>query len=93
MALKSNLSHTSPTFGNLELLKFDDLYKLNAGIFLFKYNQLKLPISFANMFKTFPEPNRTRNFILEQTKQESLDTFPKVALQRVWKNFSNSNIS
>ena len=88
VALKPSLSHTNPTFGNLELLKFDDLYGLNAGIFLHKYNQLKLPYSFTNMFKVFPGPNRNRNFILEQTKQKSLDAFPKVALQRVWNNFS-----
>ena len=67
VASKPKLSHTNPTFGNLELLKFDDLYNLNAGIFLYKYINLKLPVSFLNMFRVFPEPNRTRNFILEQT--------------------------
>ena len=55
---------------------------------MYKYISLKLPVSFLNMFRVFPEPNRTRNFILEQTKQKSLDIFPKVALQRVWNNFS-----
>lgn len=88
VAAKSKLSHTSPIFGNLELLNLEDLYTLNAGTFMHKYMNSKLPTSFLGMFKVFSGPNRNRNFILEQTKQKVLDYFPKVALQRVWNNLS-----
>ena len=88
VALKHRLSHTDPTFAKLGILKFDDLYVLNAGIFMHKSFNMKLPISFRGMFKAFPEPNRTRNFVLEETKYKCLDFFPKVSLQKIWNNLS-----
>ena len=88
VALKHKISHTNPTFGKLEILKFDDLYRLNSGIFMHKFILHKLPSSFRDMFKAFPEPNRTRSLILEQTKYKALDSFPKVCLQKTWNSLS-----
>ena len=34
------------------------------------------------------EPNRTKNFRLEKTKQKYLDSFPKVVLPKVWNSFN-----
>ena len=65
-------------------MKFDDLFQLNAGIFMHKYINNKLPDSFSNMFKPLSEPNRTNNFLLEKTKHKYLDWFPKVVLPKVW---------
>jgi len=90
VALGSRFSHTDPTFGKLEILKIDDLYSINVGVFMHKYLSSKLPISFSDMFKFFPEPNRTRNFVLEQTKQKRLDSLPKVSMPKVWNNYDIS---
>ena len=55
-----------------------------------KYISSKLPISSADMFTVFPEPYRTRNFVLEQTKQKRLDSLPKVSMPKVWNNYDVS---
>ena len=57
VALESRAPHTDPLFGNLEILKLEDLYKLNAGIFMYKYFKSKLPESFNELFKPLSEPN------------------------------------
>ena len=57
VALGSRFSHTDPTFGKLEILKIDDLYSINVGVFMHKYLSSKLPTSFPDMFKFFLDPN------------------------------------
>jgi hypothetical protein len=84
VAIKSWSAHTDPLFERLQLLKFDDLYSLNVGIFMYKYINSKLPSSFNGMFQSLSEPNRTKNFILEKTKKRYLDFFPKVILPKLW---------
>ena len=48
----------------------------------------KLPESFKDMFKTFPPPNRTCNFIFEKYKSSFLSQFPKYFLPKIWNNNS-----
>ena len=62
---KSKLSHTN--FGNLELLNLEDLYILNAGTFIHKYLDSKLPTSFLGMSKVFQDQIETT--ILSWNKQ------------------------
>jgi hypothetical protein len=88
VAIKSWSSHTDPLFERMQLLKFEDLFSLNVGTFMYKYINLKLPASFNGMFKSLSEPNRTKNFRLEKTKQKYLDSFPKVVLPKVWNSFN-----
>ena len=55
-------AHTDPLFKTLKLLKLQDIYKLKALKFFYRYTQNKLPDYFNNMF-TFPtvsHPYKTR---------------------------------
>ena len=44
-------AHTSPLFKTLKLLKFDYIFILNIGIFMYKYNHKLLPSIFNSFFK------------------------------------------
>ena len=85
---KSRSDHADPLFGKLGMLKFEDLHKLNVGIFMHKYINNKLPISFQNMFKPLSEPNRSKNFLLEKTRLKKIEWFPKVIFPRIWNSLS-----
>jgi hypothetical protein len=87
VAGKSRAAHADPVFGRLNILKFDDLFKLNTGIFIHKYINKLLPVSFNNMFTSLSLPNRTHNFRLEKTVFKYLDSFPKVTIPKTWNNF------
>ena len=87
VANKSRSAHADPVFGNLEILKFDDLFQLNSCIFMHKYMNNNLPESFSNMVKPLSEPDWTKNFLLEKTKRKYLDWFPKVILPKFWNSF------
>ena len=87
VAGKSRAAHTDPIFGKLNILKVEDLFKLNTGIFMYKYFNNVLPVSFCNMFTPLSAPNRTNSFKLEKTSTRSLDSFPKVTLPKTWNNF------
>ena len=64
VANKSLSAHTDPVFGNLGIMKFDELFQLNTCIFMHKYINNKLPES--DMFKPLSEPNKTKNFYLRK---------------------------
>jgi hypothetical protein len=81
---KGRSAHTDPLFGQLNFLNFMDLHELNVGIFMYKYINDKLPLSFKNMFNPLSEPNRTRNFLHEKAKIKTLEWFPKVVFPRIW---------
>ena len=49
-------THSNPTFGSLEILKFDDLLKLNATSFMYDFVNNKLPVSFSEMFTPLSDP-------------------------------------
>lgn len=42
--------HTDPLFAELKVLKFNDLYNLNLGKFMFKYKSGQLPSKFNDLF-------------------------------------------
>ena len=86
VAGKSRVAHTDPIFARLNILKAEDLFKLNTGIFLHKYKNNILPVSFNDMFTPLSNPNRTHNFKLEKTFCKFLDSFPKVTLPKTWNN-------
>ena len=43
-------AHSSPIFKSLKILKFQDIYLLNLGKFMFSYTHNLLPDSFNNFF-------------------------------------------
>ena len=43
--------HTNPLFVKLKCLKVDDIYFLQAAIFMFRFNTKLLPDSFSSMFQ------------------------------------------
>jgi hypothetical protein len=45
-------AHTSPLFKSKMILKFEDIYLLNLGKFMFSYQNNLLPASFSNFFST-----------------------------------------
>ncbi len=45
-------AHTSPLFKSNKILKFEDIYLLNLGKFMFSYQNNLLPPSFSNFFFT-----------------------------------------
>ena len=55
-------AHTDPIFFRLELLNFDDTYKLGVLSFMHKYFYGNLPTSFHDMFNSLAEPNRTKSY-------------------------------
>ena len=87
VAGKSRVAHADPVFGKLNILKFDDMFELNTGIFMHKYLNNLLPVSFNDMFTPLSIPNRTHNFKLEKTSMKYLDAFPKVTLPKIWNSF------
>jgi hypothetical protein len=53
-------AHTSPLFKSSNLLKFNDIYPLNLGKFMFSYKSNLLPQSFINFF-SITDQVHTRN--------------------------------
>ena len=81
---RSYISHTDPIYGTLNLLKFHDLYRLNVSLFMYRYQNLKLPVSFDKMFLPLQAAKRTLNYKLERTKYKYLESLPKVIFPRIW---------
>ena len=69
-------AHTEPLFKTLNLLKIDDIFRLNAIKFYYKYTKADLPLYFSNMFTRVSDihnyPTRS-NFapVLGRTTTES----------------------
>ena len=91
IAYKSYNSHTDPLFKNLELLKFQDLFKYNCSVFMYKYGHGLQPPTFNNMFTPCNNNDRTGNYKLELCKGKFFDKFPSVNLPRIW-NANSVNI-
>ena len=49
MSAKYN-AHTDDLFNELEILKLDDVYKLNVGKFIFSYMKKELPLPIMNIY-------------------------------------------
>ena len=91
IAYKSYNSHTDPLFKCLEILKFQDLFKYNCSVFMYKYGHGLQPKSFANMFIPCNNNDRTGDYKLQLCKGSFLDKFPSVFMPRVW-NYNSNNI-
>ena len=46
------LSHTDPLFKTHSILKINDIYSLNLGVFMYQLTKNELPSVFQNMFST-----------------------------------------
>ena len=58
---KGYAEHEDPLFLKLEVLKIKDMIKFNSAVFMFKYMNGKLPLSFNGMFLALAWPNRTKS--------------------------------
>jgi hypothetical protein len=85
---KSYSSHTDPIFNDLSILKFDDLFSLNALTFMHKYHYGKLPASFDNKFTPLMNLNRTQSYKLNVAANKNLEGFPSYFLPKIWNSIS-----
>ena len=75
--------YPDPIFFRLELLNFDDTYKLGVLSFMHKYFYEKLPASFHDMFISLAEPNRTKSYKLERVLFKTLECFPSALFPKI----------
>ena len=75
-------AHTDPIFTKHNILKFNDILKLNSIILMYKYEHLLLPESFVNMFGKISD--RSRNYRIDIVKNKTLEAFPKAYLPKIW---------
>ena len=88
LANKKYSSHTDPIFNDFGILKFDDLFELNALTFMHKYHYGKLPVSFNNKFTPLMGSNRTLSYRINVAKNKSLEKFPTNFLPKIWNSTS-----
>ena len=85
------LSHTKPIFKKFNTLNIFDMYHKETAIFMFKYRNDLLPVSFENIFTTHKENHKynTRNkddFKIPIQKSENIfKTGPKI-----WNDLPNN---
>jgi len=60
------------------------MIKFNSAVFMFKYMNGKLPLSFNGIFLALAEPNRTKSYKLEYVHNKYLESFPTVFLPMTW---------
>ena len=77
-------AHSDPIFFRLELLNFDDTYKLGVLSFPHKHFYDNLPASFHDMFNSLAEPNRTKSYKLELVLFKTLECFPYAIFPKKW---------
>ena len=78
------MSHSDPIFAEHNILKVEDMFKLQAKIFMFKYTYDKLPRSFTGMFQSLAAGNRTNSYRIEKEISVNLSRFPKTFLPKMW---------
>ena len=78
------MSHSDPIFAEHNILKVEDIFKLQAQIFMFKYTYDKLPRSFTGMFQSLAAGNRTNSYRIEKEISANLSRFPKTFLPKMW---------
>ena len=84
VAVKPANYHASPLFALLNIVSFQDLFKLNSAIFMYKYKNNLLPKSFQNTFTPCNPPNRTNSFKIIKSRISFLDQFPSAYLPKIW---------
>lgn len=80
---RSYRSHTEILFKNSKIPKLEDLYKLHIILFMHDYRNYKLPISFANQYKT-SILNRKNNFYQETPRTKFSSQLPKHKFPKIW---------
>ena len=85
--LKYN-SHTGIYFKKLNILKFNDLVKLNQANFMYRYVYNKLPSSFDNFFDKLNNFNRSLSFVLPKINKNEHKLLPSFALIKTWNDVS-----
>lgn len=79
--------HTDPLFRTLNILKLNDLYKLNVCLFMFDYKYQRLPMSFNNYFVKKTHSIRTRaagTYFREQPRTKFSSLLPKHNFLKLW---------
>lgn len=83
-------SHTAPLFLSLGELNFEDLFKYNSAVFMYKYNKNLLPSSFNNMFTPCNPPNRTNSYKIVRNRISYLNQYPTSFLPKTWNSINLS---
>ena len=80
VALKSFRAHTEPIFKELKILRFTDRLSYSRSIFMHKYRNKKLPVSFAGIFKDMSDSSNNRhndyNYDTQPATKKCLENFP-----------------
>ena len=66
------LSHTDPLFAKTKILKYEDIFTLNANKFMYKFNNKALPESFLGFFQPLTLGNRTNSYRVDLIKDTLL---------------------
>ena len=77
-------SHTDPIYKKLKILKLNDLYTLNVGIFMFKITMGNQPKIICNIFKQGEHFSRNLNFIQSSSKFNYIQKLVPNSLVKVW---------
>ena len=78
------LSHTSNLFATHKILKLSDLIKYNEVIFMHKFVNNKLPLSFKNHFVKLNSFERSLGIQLEKVSKASLKVLPSYSMPKSW---------
>ena len=85
------LAHTDEIFQDLELLRLSEIYKFQVGIFVKKFYDKKLPVSYNNFFTRYSEINGRRvtdrtYFRLHYRRQTTNweNRLPPIAIPKCW---------
>ena len=84
VAGKPTNTHTSPLFSTYKELTFVDLFKFHSCVFMYKYSNNLLPVSFGNMFTACNPPNRTNSYKIVKSRTSYIDQFPSAYLPKKW---------
>ena len=92
--LKNFRAHTEPIFKELEILKFTDKLSFCRSVFMHKYKNDKLPISFSGIFTDIicSDSLQTRhndyNFVNNPAVKFYLERFPYKLIVTTWNNLN-----
>ena len=82
-------AHTDPLFYKLKTLKFEDIYSLKVGEFMFKHIKNVLPQTMLHEFSSL-NSTRSKNFLVALPKSKQIEHLPKQKFPSVWNNFSSN---
>ena len=89
-------AHTDPLFSKLKILKFSDLFKINACNFMHQYHFKKLPSSFTGMFQLLRDTdnimprNGHDNYVVSVPLSRNLLNMPRPSIIPLWNGISDT---